>query len=140
MVCSPRSVLRLSYRPSVSTVHGGIGPVSSDCSRTGVICPRPVRVTGKHAGVDTSGDPGRGARDVALLRQAVQLLNDRNYADLELPGPSAEFLLFAMARLLEAIAGSLERGDELASDVQENAERIARHVEHYIDTYLPLQK
>jgi hypothetical protein len=75
-----------------------------------------------------------------VLRKAVQLLNERNSPDLELPGPSAEFLLFATARLLEAIAGSLERGDEVAQDVQENAERIARHVEHYIDTYLPIQK
>jgi hypothetical protein len=90
--------------------------------------------------VATSGDSERAAGDVAVLRHAVELLNERNSADLELPGPSAEYLLFALARLLESIAGSLEHGDELAPDVQENAERIARHVGHYIDTYLPIQK
>jgi hypothetical protein len=87
-----------------------------------------------------SADDDRDTLDVAVLRQAVQLLNERNSPDVELPSPSAEFLLFAMARLLESIAASLERGDEVAPDVRENAERIARHVEHYIDTYLPIQK
>lgn len=88
----------------------------------------------------TSADGERDTLDVAVLRQAVHLLNERNSPDVELPSPSAEFLLFAMARLLESIATSLERGDDVAPDVRENAERIARHIEHYIDIYLPIEK
>lgn len=120
-----------------STVRGGERAWSSGCLAHTVR--RWFGGPGKHVGV-TSADGERDTLDVAVLRQAVHLLNERNSPDVELPSPSAEFLLFAMARLLESIATSLERGDEVAPDVRENAERIARHIEHYIDIYLPVEK
>lgn len=52
----------------------------------------------------------RCQQDAAVLRKAVRLLDGRNSADLHLPGRSTEFVLFETARLLEAIASSLERG------------------------------
>jgi hypothetical protein len=82
----------------------------------------------------------RGQSDAAVLREAVRLLDERNSADLQLPAPSAEFVLFQTARLLEAIGGSVQRGDPVARDVLENAERFARHVQRYINVYLPTEK
>ncbi|MDT7633998.1 MAG: hypothetical protein QOI50_5928 [Pseudonocardiales bacterium] len=86
-----------------------------------------------------SGDDEQSQRDVAALRGAVRLLDERNSANLHIPSPSAEFVLFETARLLEAIAASVERGKPVADDVLETAERFARHIHHYIDTYLPSQ-
>ncbi|HEY3690846.1 MAG TPA: hypothetical protein VGL46_11145 [Pseudonocardiaceae bacterium] len=82
----------------------------------------------------------RCQQDAAVLRKAVRLLDGRNSADLHLPGRSTEFVLFETARLLEAIASSLERGDPVAHDVLENAERFARHIHRYSDVYLPAKK
>jgi hypothetical protein len=82
----------------------------------------------------------RGQRNAAVLREAVRLMDERNAADLQLPAPSAEFVLFETARLLEAIAESVQRGDPVAHDVLENAERFARHVHRYINVYLPKEK
>lgn len=45
--------------------------------------------------------------------------------------------MFAIAKMLEAIAGSLDSGDQLRHEVRESATEIARHVDRYIDTYLP---
>jgi hypothetical protein len=78
--------------------------------------------------------------DTAVLRKAIRQLDRRNSTDLHLPSRSAEFVLFETARLLEAIASSLERGDPVAHDVRENAERFARHIHRYIDVYLPTDK
>ena len=46
-------------------------------------------------------------------------------------------MLLATAKLLEAIAGSLDSGDQLRHEVHRNAVEIARHIHRYIDTYLP---
>lgn len=73
----------------------------------------------------------------ATLLDAVRLLDERNHGDLQLPAPSIEFILYETARLLEAIAGSMQRSPALPRDIREHALRFARHVQRYIDTYLP---
>lgn len=84
-----------------------------------------------------SDDADRRQQDVAALRDAVRQLDERNSPHLHIPSPSSEFLLYEIARLLEAIASAVERGDPPAPDVLENAERFARHIHNYIDIYLP---
>ena len=75
-----------------------------------------------------------------MLREAVRRLDERNSADLQLPSPSTEFVLFEIARLLESIASAVERGDPVPHGVLENAARFGRHINRYIDAYLPPQK
>lgn len=84
-----------------------------------------------------SDSADRVKRDVAALREAVRQLDERNSPNLHIPSPSAEFLLYEIARLLETIASAVERGEPPAPDVLENAERLARHIHNYIDVYLP---
>jgi len=45
-----------------------------------------------------------GQPDAEVLREAVRRLDERNSADLQLPSPSTEFVLYETARLLESIA------------------------------------
>ena len=47
--------------------------------------------------------------------------------------PPGEFAMYAVARLLDSLAGSLRRGRPLRHDVVSTAMEIARHVQ----TYLP---
>jgi hypothetical protein len=84
-----------------------------------------------------SDSADRAKRDVVALREAVRQLDERNSPHLHIPSPSAEFLLYEIARLLETIAWAVERGEPPAPDVLENAERLARHIHSYIDVYLP---
>ena len=88
---------------------------------------------------DDERDHEQRQRDVAALRGAVRLLDERNSSNLHIPSPSAEFLLFETARLLDAIAASVEHGEPVTADVLETAERFARHIHRFIDTYLPAQ-
>jgi hypothetical protein len=76
-------------------------------------------------------------QDSLVLRRAAALLHHRNAADVQLPAPGAQDVMFAIAKMLEAIAGSLDSGDRLRHEVRESATEIARHVDRYIDTYLP---
>lgn len=87
-----------------------------------------------------SGEAEPRQQRVAALREAVGLLDERNSGDLHIPSPSAEFILFETARLLEAIANSVERGDPVPYNVLESAERFARHIHRYIDFYLPIEQ
>lgn len=79
----------------------------------------------------------QGDQDSLLLRRAAALLHQRNATDVPLPAPGTEFVLLAIAKLLEAIAGSLDSGDQLRYEVHRSALEIARHIHRYIDTYLP---
>jgi hypothetical protein len=75
--------------------------------------------------------------DVAALREAVRLLDERTPARVQIPSAGTEHLVFSTARLLEAIAASMEHGEPVADDVIEKSAQIARHIQHYIDVYLP---
>jgi len=81
-----------------------------------------------------------GQPDAEVLREAVRRLDERNSADLQLPSPSTEFVLYETARLLESIASAVERGDPVPHDVLENGARFGRHINRYIDVYLPPEK
>jgi hypothetical protein len=78
-------------------------------------------------------------QDVRLLDGAARSLDQHNGANLALPSAGTEFLLYATARLLEAVAESARRGEPLPDEVRQGALRIARHVEHHIHDYLPIQ-
>lgn len=46
-------------------------------------------------------------------------------------GPVSEFVPLAVAKLLDAVADSLDRGDEVRDPISSTALEIARHVTRY---------
>jgi hypothetical protein len=61
---------------------------------------------------------------------------DRLRADIARGGyrthPPGEFAMYAIAQLLDSLAGSLRRGQPLRHDVVSSAMEIARHVRTYL--------
>lgn len=65
----------------------------------------------------------------ALWRTAANDLRRRPAGGEHDPG---EYALFGISRLLDALAGSLERKDELRDEVLSAADDLSRHIHHYI--------
>jgi hypothetical protein len=59
---------------------------------------------------------------VVVLRAIVPQFRD---------GPVSEFVPFALANLLDAVADSLERGEEIRDSIRSSALEIARHLRTY---------
>jgi hypothetical protein len=73
------------------------------------------------------------------LRSIIRFFDEHNAAaSAGLPAPSVEYLLYAIARLLEAITWAIERGEPLPSDITDRALQIARHGHRYLDHYLTI--
>jgi hypothetical protein len=43
-----------------------------------------------------------------------------------------EYALFGISRLLDALAGAVERGDELRDEVLSATDDLCRHIHHYL--------
>jgi hypothetical protein len=65
----------------------------------------------------------------ARWRTAASDLRQRPAGAEHDPG---EYALFGISRLLDALAGSLERGDELRYEVLSAADDLSQHIHHYV--------
>jgi hypothetical protein len=65
----------------------------------------------------------------ARWRAAATDLRRRPAGGAHDPG---EYALFGVARLLDALAESLERGDVLRDEVLSAADDLSRHIYHYV--------
>jgi hypothetical protein len=73
-------------------------------------------------------DASAGRND-AELRQAAETL--RGLVPQFRDGPVSEFVPLTVAKLLEAVADSLENDDAVSAGVRESAMEIARHLRTY---------
>jgi hypothetical protein len=65
----------------------------------------------------------------ARWRAAANDLRRRPAGGVHDPG---EYALFGITRLLDALAESLERGDDLRDEVLSAADDLSQHIHHYI--------
>jgi hypothetical protein len=69
------------------------------------------------------------SRRVELWRIAASALRRRPPGGEHDPG---EYALFGISRLLDALAGAVERGDELRDEVLSATDDLCRHIHHYL--------
>jgi hypothetical protein len=67
--------------------------------------------------------------DAVLWRTAADELRRRPSGGRGDPG---QYALYGLARLLDALAGSAERGDDLRDEVVSAAVELARHIHRYV--------
>lgn len=95
--------------------------------------PGDVMSIGDDGGLES---PAASMHDVELRCSAAEELRRRPSGGREEP---AQYPPHGVARLLEALAGTAERGDELRPAVVEAATELAGHIRHYDPGHDPEQ-
>jgi hypothetical protein len=92
---------------------------------------RVVAVPCEHGLMDSAGQPSGSRKDpVEELREAAGTL--REFVPQFRDGrPVSEFVPLAIGKLIDAVADSIARGDEVRDSISSSALEIARHLHYF---------